>query len=239
MCSASELTTGACCEESSGLSTCGFSHTGVWTRDFCTSVQTCAVAERFQYVSNKVHSGGCKECRRGDTLNDRQTAAQCATGDREKLCVYSVKNRKRGLPTCLPAKRIALRHDNSGDYGWFVMMEDSKLKGYQSKYNVTSVEPIPGFRGGIRVLSTLSEDEVAAVVKRYGRATPAFEKRRIFNCVEENSAVPVPTNMGVHSPSAYASRRLVGASRRYASPVRSYVYVVDTGVFASHGRPLM
>ena len=228
LCTEAELDLGACCADSSGMTTCGIAHTDVWTSEMCDSGLTCSVVEEFE------HSFGTIEYERGGKLSQHLQGFQCEKEDREGLCNWKGreydKRRKSGQAVCVPKDKIRLSTGGGGKLGYWVYVTSSV---YESDLESKAKAAYP-IQNGWAVLVDLTSDQA----DQYAAACdPSLQ---LANCVEEERNVPVPSNLaggsspdvetGVASTSADPKRRDFAT----VTPVETFVYVVDTGIRSTH-----
>jgi len=241
LCKETEIYSGACCKESSGVQACEFHDADVWLDEysFCDSVTTCEVVEEFQYPYNTNLN------LRGEGLSSEWISKFCIstqdtgfTSSRSHLCqtYYSTdEDRQR----CIPQIGKKVMGDNSGRFGYFIFILTTSADAFP--YEVLDRHDMEDGSGITYLWANITRDEATAY--ETCTATIPYAQCAIENVVftpepemgdsEECASVPMDDDS--------TSRRRLGAAPRSAvlntpsafSPV-TYAYVIDTGVRSTH-----
>lgn len=249
MCKEAEIYSGACCKESSGVQACEFHDADVWLDEysFCDSVTTCEVVEEFQYVSDTTNNN------RGDGLNAQWIGNFCVsqqdtgfTSSRFHLCdTYfdTTENRQR----CIPKAQMKIMGDNSARYGYFVFLLTTSVPSFPhtilDQYDMDDGSGI----SFLWVNMTRTEADTYAVCESgvpYAQCCVeniAWNHEAELGDWEECETVPMedrpspdPTPLNRRLGTAPAARSVATESIPSIYSPKTYAYVIDTGVRASH-----
>ena len=264
LCQPEEVSSGACCHEEAGVSTCGYADMDVWTDKYCDSWTTCSVVEGWMYVrdtSNRFR-GEQLTAHWENTWCEYDGEGQQYSSNREHLCEwfgYSGSNvastrscEVDGTCGCLPKVNVKIMDDNTGDRGYNVYLFASALATFPHAYEDQGTYGTPTFH---QILANMTPAE-ATTWEDCAAHSSGITKDY---CVEEVAGLPVPASLfagigyegenltlaSLPVPSFLGSDGSAGGGRRLEEKARRrrlstwaapvvIAFVMDTGTQPQH-----
>ena len=251
LCKENEINSGTCCKRQSGVNMCEFHDADVWVDEysFCDSQTTCEVVEEFQYVKVEEKKGDKLENIWVENFCESEEETQF-TSSRKHLCSFFYDS--SGIARCVPKENRLLMGDNSGRFGYWVIMLNTSVPAFESE--MTTLATTNGFFYELLDLNNLEVNGISILlvnvtngtfIEPYATCEPGVAYKQ---CVFENVALQEDAQMSdwedcssnIMDGESGSGRRLSARASYPTENIASafspntFIYIVDTGVRPTH-----